>query len=58
MYENVSFSPLYLLKDFFSVVIILFIFFIIIFIIPDYFGHTVNYQKANFLITPSHIVPE
>ena len=31
---------------------------LIIFIAPDYLGHTDNYERANFLVTPSHIVPE
>jgi len=28
------------------------------FSMPDVLGHAVNYEKANFLVTPAHIVPE
>lgn len=58
IYENVPFSPYYVLKDVLSILSILIVFFLIIFIVPDLLGHTINYQKANFLVTPPHIVPE
>jgi ubiquinol-cytochrome c reductase cytochrome b subunit len=56
--DNVSFVSFYLLKDSFSLVFLFFIFFIFIFLAPDFLGHPDNYQIANFLVTPSHIVPE
>ena len=56
--DNSPFTPYYILKDSFSVIIIFFIFFLIIFVSPDILGHTDNYDKANFLVTPPHIVPE
>jgi len=56
--DNVSFIPFYLLKDSFSLVLLFFIFFFFIFLNPDYLGHPDNYQIANFLVTPAHIVPE
>lgn len=58
IYENVPFSTYYILKDLLSIFIILILFFFIIFVVPDMLGHTINYQKANFLVTPPHIVPE
>lgn len=56
--DNVPFSPYYIIKDFYSVILVFFIYLIIIFLSPDLFGHSDNYNKANFLVTPSHIVPE
>jgi ubiquinol-cytochrome c reductase cytochrome b subunit len=46
------------LKDCLSLIIVLIILGFIIFIIPDVLGHSINFEKANFLITPAHIVPE
>jgi len=54
----IPFSPYYLLKDCLSLMIILIIFCYIVFAIPDLLGHPINYEKANFLVTPPHIVPE
>lgn len=56
--DGIPFTPYYVLKDGWSVISVTFILFIIINISPDLFGHSVNYEKANFLITPPHIVPE
>jgi len=56
--DNVSFTPFYLLKDTFSLIILFFILLIFIFLAPDYLGHPDNYKIANFLVTPTHIVPE
>jgi ubiquinol-cytochrome c reductase cytochrome b subunit len=56
--DNTLFAPYYLLKDSFSLIAVLFIFSILVFIAPDLLGHPDNYDKANFLVTPAHIVPE
>ena len=56
--DNIPLFPYYGLKDFLSIVIIWFFFFLIIFIAPDYLGHADNYIMANSLVTPAHIVPE
>lgn len=56
--DNIPFNPYFTLKDFFSLVILFFFFFYIIFVLPDLLGHSDNYILANFLSTPSHIVPE
>jgi len=42
----------------FSLVGLLCFFFYFIFVSPDMLGHPDNYQLANFLVTPAHIVPE
>jgi ubiquinol-cytochrome c reductase cytochrome b subunit len=52
------FSPFYTLKDTFSLILIFLPFFYIIFYSPDILGHPVNYDIANPLVTPVHIVPE
>jgi quinol-cytochrome oxidoreductase complex cytochrome b subunit len=31
---------------------------LVIFYSPDLFSHSINFEIANFLITPTHIVPE
>jgi len=56
--DFVPFTPFVLLKDTFSLVVLFSFLFIFIFISPDYLGHPDNYQLANFLVTPAHIVPE
>lgn len=57
-YDRVPFSPYYVLKDAFSIIIFLIFFFFIISVSPDLLGHSLNFEIANFLITPTHIVPE
>lgn len=56
--DSIPFNVFLLLKDTFSLVFLFLTFFIFIFISPDYLGHPDNYQLANFLVTPAHIVPE
>lgn len=56
--DTTVFMPYYVLKDSLSLVALLVVFFIIIFLAPDLLGHVDNYTKANFLVTPAHIVPE
>jgi len=56
--DNIPFSPYFILKDLFSLFILGFFFVYIISKFPDILGHSINYEKANFLITPTHIVPE
>jgi quinol-cytochrome oxidoreductase complex cytochrome b subunit len=50
--------PYYGLKDFYAILLAWFVFFYIIFMYPDLLGHSDNYNLANALVTPSHIVPE
>lgn len=56
--DNTVFLPYYVLKDSFSLVVLLVFFFLVIFSSPDLLGHVDNYSRANFLVTPAHIVPE
>jgi len=56
--ERVSFSPYYIFKDFFGIIVFLFVFSIFIFFFPNVLGHSDNYIMANPMVTPSHIVPE
>jgi ubiquinol-cytochrome c reductase cytochrome b/c1 subunit len=56
--DGIPFSPYYTLKDGFSIILLLFLVLLVVFNLPDMLGHTVNYEKANFLVTPAHIVPE
>lgn len=56
--DTVPFSPYFILKDVYSFIIVLIILSLVIFQSPDLLGHTDNYNRANFLVTPTHIVPE
>lgn len=56
--NKISFYPYFLVKDFFGLFIILFVFSIFVFFFPEAFNHSDNYIKANPLVTPAHIVPE
>lgn len=56
--DNIPMAPYYYLKDLLSIILFLFIFIFLVFFFPDFLGHFLNYEKANFLITPIHIVPE
>jgi len=58
IFDNLSFSPYYLIKDLFGVILFLFFFSIFIFFFPNLLGHPDNYIMANPLVTPPHIVPE
>jgi quinol-cytochrome oxidoreductase complex cytochrome b subunit len=58
IYDIIPFTPYYILKDALSVVLILILILFINYTKPDALGHTLNYQIANFLVTPPHIVPE
>lgn len=56
--DVIPFMPYFILKDLFSLIVLLIGVFTIIFLVPDLLGHSDNYNKANFLVTPAHIVPE
>lgn len=58
MYEVIPFTPYFILKDVLSILIFLIVILYINYTNPDMLGHTLNYQMANFLVTPPHIVPE
>lgn len=58
IYDNIPFSPYYIIKDFFAVIWFFIFLSIFVFFIPNYLGHTDNYIEANPMVTPTHIVPE
>lgn len=55
---NISFSPYFVIKDVFGLIIFIFPFVFFVFFYPNYLGHPDNYIMANPFVTPSHIVPE
>jgi ubiquinol-cytochrome c reductase cytochrome b subunit len=56
--DTVPFHPYYTMKDSFAILVFLIIFALFLFFAPNYLGHAINYQEANPLATPAHIVPE
>lgn len=57
-YDNIPFTPYFIVKDLFAVIVFFIFFSFFIFFYPNYLGHTDNYIPANPLVTPAHIVPE
>ena len=53
-----NFYPYFFLKDLFSYLVFLTIYFFVVFFYPNLMSHPDNYIKANPLVTPTHIVPE
>lgn len=53
-----KFSPLFVVKDAFTFVVFLFVYFILVIYKPNMFGHPDNFIRADALVTPAHIVPE
>jgi ubiquinol-cytochrome c reductase cytochrome b subunit len=58
MLETIPFTPYFILKDILSILFFLILIMYLNYSTPDILGHTINYQIANFLVTPPHIVPE
>jgi ubiquinol-cytochrome c reductase cytochrome b/c1 subunit len=56
--DTVPFHPYYTMKDGFAIVVFLIVYALFVFFMPNYLGHTANYEPANPLATPAHIVPE
>lgn len=56
--DTIPFSPYFIVKDGFAVLIFIFIFLFFVFFFPNTLGHPDNYIMANPLVTPTHIVPE
>jgi ubiquinol-cytochrome c reductase cytochrome b subunit len=56
--DTVAFTPYATLKDAFALSVFFIIFTAFVFYAPDYLGHSINYEEANPLSTPAHIVPE
>jgi ubiquinol-cytochrome c reductase cytochrome b subunit len=56
--DSVPFSPYYIIKDVYGVVLFAIFFALFLFFMPNLLGHPDNYIMANPLVTPAHIVPE
>src|SRR5690349_2303570 len=56
--DTVPFHPYYTVKDAFYLTLFVILFAGFVFYAPDFFGNPDNYQPANPLVTPAHIVPE
>jgi ubiquinol-cytochrome c reductase cytochrome b/c1 subunit len=56
--DTVPFHPYYTMKDAFAAMVFLMVFAIFVFYAPVYMGHAINYDPADPLVTPAHIVPE
>ena len=50
--------PFFIVKDLFSLLLLLLAFSSFIFFSPNSLGHPDNYIEANAMVTPAHIVPE
>jgi ubiquinol-cytochrome c reductase cytochrome b/c1 subunit len=56
--DSVPMAPFAIMKDLFGLAVFVFIYAWFVFFAPDYLGDAVNYEPANPLVTPPHIVPE
>ncbi len=56
--DTLPFWPYFVIKDLFALAVVLVVFVAIVGFMPNYFGDPVNYEEANPLKTPAHIVPE
>jgi quinol-cytochrome oxidoreductase complex cytochrome b subunit len=56
--DKIFFQPYFTMKDLISLFLICFIFIVVVGFYPDLLGHVDNFVPADFLVTPSHIVPE
>jgi len=56
--DTIAFTPFATLKDAFALSVFFIVFTAFVFYAPDYLGHSINYEEANPLVTPEHIVPE
>jgi ubiquinol-cytochrome c reductase cytochrome b subunit len=56
--ETLPFHPYFTAKDLFGMAVFGLLFAYLVFYMPNYLGDAVNYEPANQLQTPPHIVPE
>ncbi len=56
--DTLPFWPYFVVKDLFALGVVVTIFFVMVYFMPNYLNHPDNYVEANPLVTPSHIVPE
>jgi ubiquinol-cytochrome c reductase cytochrome b/c1 subunit len=56
--DTLPMAPYAIMKDLFGLIVFMLIYAWFVFFAPDYLGHPDNYNEANPLVTPPHIVPE
>jgi quinol-cytochrome oxidoreductase complex cytochrome b subunit len=56
--KKIPFYPYFVVKDAQGLALILLAYIFITFFYPNMLGHPDNYEFANCLVTPAHIVPE
>ncbi len=56
--DTLPFHPYYTMKDLYAILVFLLVYLAFVFYSPWYMGHSINFIKANPLVTPAHIVPE
>ena len=56
--DTLPFWPYFVIKDLYALFVVLTIFGLFVYFMPNYLGHPDNYIEANPLATPAHIVPE
>jgi ubiquinol-cytochrome c reductase cytochrome b/c1 subunit len=56
--DSVPMLPYAIMKDLFATAVFVTLYVWFVFFVPDYLGHADNYNEANPLVTPPHIVPE
>ena len=56
--DKIPFFPYYVAKDVFALGVFILIYFAAVFFFPNMLGDPLNYEKANPMVTPPHIVPE
>jgi len=56
--DKIPMYPFFIVKDIFSLLVMLLAFSAFVFFAPNYLGHPDNYIEANAMVTPAHIVPE
>jgi ubiquinol-cytochrome c reductase cytochrome b/c1 subunit len=56
--DTLPMTPYAIMKDIFALAVFTMLFAWFVFFVPDYLGHADNYNEANALVTPPHIVPE
>jgi ubiquinol-cytochrome c reductase cytochrome b subunit len=56
--DSIPFHPYYTIKDMYGLAVFLLVYAAVVFYAPNFLGDPANYEPANPLVTPPHIVPE
>jgi ubiquinol-cytochrome c reductase cytochrome b subunit len=56
--DSIPFHPYYTIKDMYGLFVFLLVYAAVVFFAPNMLGDAANYEPANPLVTPPHIVPE